>query len=83
MVGMATLSDMVSLTGENRILAYYGLSVLRKSPRKGLVKLFEKIGVKQKEIVEDDVGFSIAPRINAASTNGCADGCFPTPCRGR
>ena len=70
LVGMATLSDMVSLTGENRILAYYGLSVLRKTPRKGLVKLFEKIGVKQKEIVEDDVGFSIAPRINAASRMG-------------
>jgi single-stranded-DNA-specific exonuclease len=70
LVGMATLSDMVSLTGENRILAYYGLSVLRKSPRKGLIKLFEKIGIKQKDIVEDDVGFSIAPRINAASRMG-------------
>jgi single-stranded-DNA-specific exonuclease len=70
LVGMATLSDMVSLTGENRILAYYGLSVLRKSPRKGLIKLLQKIGVKQKEIVEDDVGFSIAPRINAASRMG-------------
>jgi single-stranded-DNA-specific exonuclease len=70
MVGIATLSDMVPLTGENRILAYYGLSVLRKSPRKGLSKLLQKIGVKQKEIVEDDVGFSIAPRINAASRMG-------------
>jgi single-stranded-DNA-specific exonuclease len=70
LVGMATLSDMVPLTGENRILAYYGLSVLRKSPRKGLIKLFQKIGVKQKDIVEDDVGFSIAPRINAASRMG-------------
>jgi single-stranded-DNA-specific exonuclease len=70
MVGMATLSDMVPLTGENRILAYYGLSVLRKSPRKGLVKLLQKIGVKQNTLVEDDVGFSIAPRINAASRMG-------------
>jgi len=70
MVGIATLSDMVPLTGENRILSYYGLSVLRKSPRKGLIKLLQKIGVKQKEIVEDDVGFSIAPRINAASRMG-------------
>jgi single-stranded-DNA-specific exonuclease len=70
MVGIATLSDMVSLTGENRILAHYGLAVLRKSPRKGLVHLLKKIGVKQKEIVEDDVGFSIAPRINAASRMG-------------
>ena len=43
MVGIATLSDMVPLTGENRVFAYYGLQVLRKSPRKGLVKLLEKI----------------------------------------
>jgi len=70
MVGIATLSDMVPLTGENRILAYYGLSVLRKSPRKGLASLLKKIGVKQKDIMEDDVGFSIAPRINAASRMG-------------
>jgi len=70
MVGIATLSDMVPLTGENRVLAYFGLSVLRKTPRKGLVKLLEKIGVKQKTLVEEDVGFSIAPRINAASRMG-------------
>jgi single-stranded-DNA-specific exonuclease len=70
MVGIATLSDMVPLTGENRALAYYGLSVLRKSPRKGLVRLLDKIGVKQKDLVEDDIGFSIGPRINAASRMG-------------
>ena len=70
MVGIATLSDMVPLTGENRMLAHYGLAVLRKTPRKGLVHLLKKIGVKQKDIVEDDVGFSISPRINAASRMG-------------
>ena len=70
MVGMATLSDMVPLTGENRVLAHYGLTVLRKSPRKGLIRLLKKIGVKQKDLAEDDVGFSIAPRINAASRMG-------------
>lgn len=70
MVGIATLSDMVSLTGENRMLAHYGLAVLRKSPRKGLMRLLQKIGVKQKDLVEDDIGFSISPRINAASRMG-------------
>ena len=70
MVGIATLSDMVPLVRENRMLAYYGLAVLRKTPRKGLVHLLKKIGVKQKDIVEDDVGFSISPRINAASRMG-------------
>ena len=42
MVGLATLSDMVPLTGENRVFAYYGLKVLRKSPRIGLMKLLRK-----------------------------------------
>lgn len=70
MVGIATLSDMVPLTGENRIFAYYGLSVLRKSPRKGLVRLLAKLKVNQKYLTEEDIGFTIGPRINAASRMG-------------
>src|ERR1035437_9575509 len=38
MVGLATIADMVPLVGENRVLATYGLTVLRKSPRIGLQK---------------------------------------------
>ena len=67
MVGMATIADMVPLMGENRTLAYYGLKVLRKSPRAGLVKLLKKIKVDQDKLTEDDIGFMIGPRINAAS----------------
>lgn len=70
LVGMATLSDMVSLTGENRVFAHYGLTVLRKSPRKGLRRLFEKLRIEQKHINEDDINFMITPRINAASRMG-------------
>ncbi len=70
MVGIATLSDMVPLTGENRVFAYYGLSVLRKSPRKGLVKLLQKLKVQQQYLTEEDIGFTIGPRINAASRMG-------------
>jgi single-stranded-DNA-specific exonuclease len=70
MVGIATCSDMVSLQGENRVLAYYGLKVLRKSPRLGLMKLLRKMNVSQTDITEDDIGFMIAPRINAASRMG-------------
>lgn len=70
MVGVATLSDMVPLVGENRIFAYYGLKVLRKSPRIGLVKLLRKIKVEQRHITEEDIGFTISPRINAASRMG-------------
>lgn len=70
MVGLATLSDMVPLVGENRVFAYYGLKVLRKSPRVGLMKLLRKIKVEQKNITEEDIGFTISPRINAASRMG-------------
>jgi len=70
LVGIATLSDMVSLTGENRIFALYGLAVLRKSPRKGLVKLLRKLKINQRYLNEDDVAFMITPRINAASRMG-------------
>ncbi|MDD5165295.1 MAG: single-stranded-DNA-specific exonuclease RecJ [Candidatus Pacebacteria bacterium] len=70
MVGIATLSDMVSLKGENRVFAYYGLNVLRQSPRKGLIRLLEKLKIPQKHLTEDDIGFMITPRINAASRMG-------------
>ncbi len=70
MVGIATVSDMVSLTGENRALAYFGLVVLRRSPRPGLQQLLKKIRVDQRSITEDDIGFMIGPRINAASRMG-------------
>tara|TARA_B100000745_G_scaffold63630_4_gene37624 strand:+ start:4887 stop:6578 length:1692 start_codon:yes stop_codon:yes gene_type:complete len=67
MVGLATLADMVELRGENRTLAYYGLKVLRKSRRPGLQQLLRKQRCNQAYLTEDDVGFTIGPRINAAS----------------
>ncbi len=70
MVGIATLSDMVPLVGENRVLAKYGLVVLRKSPRVGLVRLLKDARLNQRLLNEDDVGFSISPKINAASRMG-------------
>lgn len=70
LVGLATLSDMVPLTGENRVLARYGLLVLRKTPRPGIVKLLRKLNISQRHLTEDDIGFMISPRINAASRMG-------------
>lgn len=70
MVGLATLSDMVPLTGENRVFAKFGLAVLRKSQRKGLLKLLKDNGLDQKSLSEEDVVFTITPRINAASRMG-------------
>jgi single-stranded-DNA-specific exonuclease len=76
MVAIATLSDMVPLVGENRALAFYGLKVLRKSPRLGLLKLLRLLKIDQKNITEDDIGFSISPRINAASRMGNPEDAF-------
>ncbi len=76
MVGIATLSDMVPLVNENRVFAHFGLVVLRKSKRLGLQRLLSKIKVNQKTLTEDDVGFMITPRINAASRMGYAYDAF-------
>jgi single-stranded-DNA-specific exonuclease len=70
MAALATIADMVPLTGENRVIAKYGLLVMRKSPRPGLQKLCAAARVNQRFITEDDVGFMIAPRVNAASRMG-------------
>lgn len=67
MVGVATVADMVPLVGENRVFAYYGLQVLRKSRRPGLQQLLRKVRLNQRYLNEDDIGFIIGPRINAAS----------------
>ncbi len=67
MAGLATLSDMVPLTGENRAIAYFGMKVLRKSPRPGLQSLLAKMNIDQRHLSEDDVGFMVTPRLNAAS----------------
>jgi single-stranded-DNA-specific exonuclease len=58
-------SDIVPITGENRILAYYGLKKLNTNPVMGLKKLIEVAGVK-KELEISDVVFILGPRINAA-----------------
>lgn len=70
MVGIATLSDMVPLVGENRVFAHYGLKVLRMTRRPGLLELFYRLRVKPEHLTEDDIGFTISPRINAASRMG-------------
>ncbi len=67
MAGLATLSDMVPLTGENRVLAHFGLKVLQKNRRPGLQKLFKKMNIDARFVSEDDITFMVTPRLNAAS----------------
>jgi single-stranded-DNA-specific exonuclease len=70
LAGIATLSDMVPLTGENRVIAHFGLKVLRKTKRPGLLKLYSMLKMNKDSLTEDDIAFMITPRINAASRMG-------------
>ncbi len=76
MAGLATISDMVPLIGENRILAFYGLKVLQKNRRPGLYHLLKKMKIDERYLDEGDIGFSISPCINAASRMNHADDAF-------
>lgn len=64
LVAVSIASDIVPITGENRVLAWYGLKKLNESPCSGLAALIELSGKKQYTI--SDVVFMIGPRINAA-----------------
>tara|TARA_R110000737_G_scaffold61221_2_gene88292 strand:- start:4598 stop:6325 length:1728 start_codon:yes stop_codon:yes gene_type:complete len=64
-VAIATGADIVSVLGENRILAYHGLKILNENTRPNFQKLLDIAG-KTKPLTLTDVVFSIAPRINAA-----------------
>ncbi len=64
LVATAIGADIVPITGENRILAYYGLMVINTQPRPGIKAILNQ--VQKKELTITDVVFIVAPRINAA-----------------
>ena len=65
LVAVSIAADMVPITGENRVLSYYGLKKLNKNPRPGLKALL-KIGRINGRVGNSEVVFGLAPRINAA-----------------
>jgi single-stranded-DNA-specific exonuclease len=67
LVALATVADMVPLLDENRALVHWGLEVMRKGRRPGLRALFEREKIPLAHVTEDDLAFSIAPKVNAAS----------------
>lgn len=64
LVATAIAADIVPMTGENRVLAKFGLEVINTSPRAGILALVQN--KKQKTLTITDVVFTVAPRINAA-----------------
>lgn len=65
LVAISIASDIVPITDENRIMAYYGLKQINENPRHGIKAMIELSGLK-KEIVINDIVYVIGPRINAA-----------------
>src|SRR5580700_6066628 len=65
-VAIATIADAVPLTGENRVFAKLGLDALRTAVNPGLKALLEVAQVGGRPLTSGEVGFRIAPRINAA-----------------
>jgi len=66
LVAVSIASDIVPITGENRILASYGLRQLNYNPSKGLKGIIDICGLSGKEITISDIVFKIGPRINAS-----------------
>lgn len=66
LVAVSVASDIVPLTGENRILTYYGLKQLNNNPSMGLKGIIDICGLKSKSITVSDIVFKIGPRINAS-----------------
>lgn len=65
LVALATVADLVPLTGENRILVRYGLRALEQTERPGLRALMEVVELPPGPLEAGQVGFRLAPRINA------------------
>lgn len=72
LVALATIADLVPLTGENRILTRAGLEKLNEAPLAGLAALKQVAGYGGKRVEAGQVAFSLAPRINAGGRMGDA-----------
>jgi len=72
-VAIATSSDIVPITDENRILVNEGFNKINTNPRPSIKALIEKIGLKENRVNTTNIVFSLAPRINAVGRLGDAD----------
>jgi single-stranded-DNA-specific exonuclease len=66
LVAVSIASDIVPITGENRILAYYGIKQINEEPSTGIKTIIKLSGIEGKKITIEDIVFKIGPRINAA-----------------
>ena len=71
LTAVGTVADVMSLIGENRTIVSMGLRALERTRRPGLQMLIRECGLEGKTISSSSIGFSLAPRINAAGRMGC------------
>jgi single-stranded-DNA-specific exonuclease len=69
---IGTIADVVSLTDENRALAYFGLKLIKQTQRVGLLSLLKQAEITREDIDEETIGFKLAPPINAVGRLGDA-----------
>ena len=65
-VALGTVADVVPLVGENRILVKAGLSKMQLQPNRGIEALIDVAGLKDRKITAGHIGYTLAPRLNAA-----------------
>ena len=73
LVCLGTVADVMALQGENRVFVSRGLEALRSSTRPGVVALMEQCGCEKESLSASTVGYTLAPRINAAGRMGQID----------
>jgi len=76
LVAVGTVADVMDLTGENRVFVTEGLAHMRRDARAGLLALMQDGGIAQKTLNVTNIGFGLAPRLNAAGRMGNADLAF-------
>jgi len=72
LAALATVADIVPLTGENRVIVSLGLKKINTEPRPGVAALIHAAGLDGREISAGNIGFQLAPRLNASGRLGDA-----------
>lgn len=73
LVALGTIGDVVTLTGENRVMVRKGLRMINEEPRAGLAALMHEAGMDRKLFTSSSASFTVCPRINAAGRMGSAN----------